>query len=300
MYVGKEYKEIERQLKKYMAKMEWYKGGGKENGELHIDANERDSAAEYTAPVGNLHTSRTVKDDERDSAAKYSSPMEADTGIEQNVIDGGNTFIKRTYTKESTSEDNERDSAAEYIAPESLTVEGKGIMDDCRRDSAAKYPSSPSWSWRSKLHGCRRSSSFSHRRVKGMDFSTIVQVPSSRGGRLMKELVRKESQFAKLTGYNVQVIEKSGTQLALLFQRVYTPRVCHWTDCPACAYTENKPSKCRINNVVYEAVCIECEEAAEAEKDKKVKAAGHLQKDPESIWMELGIVSLTILQLNIG
>ena len=80
----------------------------------------------------------------------------------------------------------------------------------------------------------------------------------------MKELVKSESKLAHLTGYNVKIVEKSGTQLVRLFQRVHTPTQCHWDGCPACRYVDSnsKSSKCRINNVVYEAVCLECEEEA--------------------------------------
>ena len=80
----------------------------------------------------------------------------------------------------------------------------------------------------------------------------------------MKELMKIEPQLAKLTGYNVKIVEKSGVQLARLFQRVYSPSTCHWNDCPACKFcdTSKKKSKCRVTNIVYEAVCIECEDTA--------------------------------------
>ena len=88
----------------------------------------------------------------------------------------------------------------------------------------------------------------------------------------MRDLVRLEPQLAKITGYNVKIVESSGTQLARLFQRVYSPRTCHWDECPACAYsnTSKKPPKCRVNNVVYEAVCIECEEEAKDAVDEGI------------------------------
>ena len=74
-------------------------------------------------------------------------------------------------------------------------------------------------------------------------------------------MIKLEETLAVLTGYNVKMVEKSGTQLSRLFQRVYVNNTCHWEECPVCTgRNESKPSKCRVNNVVYEAVCLKCEE----------------------------------------
>ena len=115
--------------------------------------------------------------------------------------------------------------------------------------------------WKKRLVGVWRKGSMTQRRASGMQFSTMLQVASSKGGRLLKKLIDVEDKLAELTGYNVKLVEKSGTQLSRLFRRVYTPKTCHWNECPTCMYSdERKPSKCRSTNIVYEAVCVECEE----------------------------------------
>ena len=169
--------------------------------------------------------------------------------------------------------DDERDSAAKYSTPclrmgeAQISLTGSVRRDHPKKSSLLTAPKRECW--RNRLQGKWRSSSFNQRRVKGMNYSSIVQVPSTKGSRLFKVLVKQETRLVTLTGYNVKVVEKSGMQLARLFQRVYTPRTCHWRECPACANadTTKGPSKCRVNNIVYEAVCMECEDLAK-ELDK--------------------------------
>ena len=92
-----------------------------------------------------------------------------------------------------------------------------------------------------------------------MQYSSIIQVPSTKGARLFNGLVKLEDSLANLTGYNVKITEKSGIQLARLFPRNKQSSKCHWEECQTCLYTETgKQSKCRVGNVVYEAVCLEC------------------------------------------
>ena len=60
-------------------------------------------------------------------------------------------------------------------------------------------------------------------------FSTVMSVPNTRDASLAKTLIRNEAKLAKLTKYNVKIVEKSGLQLRRLLQRVYAPIRCH---CP--------------------------------------------------------------------
>ena len=113
--------------------------------------------------------------------------------------------------------------------------------------------------WRTRLEGVWRGSSFSQRNVEGLDFSTLLQVPSTKGARLLKALMALEPGLARMSKYNVKIIEKAGTPLSRMFQRIHVPEVCHLPDCQVCLNKEeNKPSKCRSSNIVYEATCLEC------------------------------------------
>ena len=84
-------------------------------------------------------------------------------------------------------------------------------------------------------------------------------MPNTRGARLAKKLIGCENQLAKLTKYNVKIVEQSGMPLIRLFPRVLSPKNCYWPECPVCCQNLSKgSSKCRLSNVVYEAKCVEC------------------------------------------
>ena len=53
--------------------------------------------------------------------------------------------------------------------------------------------------------------------VPGMRYSTIMHVPSSGDGRLVKMLAKAEPRIAKITGYQMKFVEKSGRRLLNLF-----------------------------------------------------------------------------------
>ena len=113
--------------------------------------------------------------------------------------------------------------------------------------------------WRKNLSGVWKGSNSSQKPTLDKGFSTVLNIPNTAGARLAKKLIKLEPGLAKMTKYNVRIIEKSGIQLSRLFQRVYSPKTCHWPSCPVCQYSEEgKRSKCRAANVVYEAKCCEC------------------------------------------
>ena len=93
-----------------------------------------------------------------------------------------------------------------------------------------------------------------------MQFTTVLKVPSSPNSILLNNLIKSEEKLALITGYNVKLVEQSGLQLSRLFQRVFTADRCHLTNCPTCKEFNGKgSSRCRINNVMYEAVCLTCD-----------------------------------------
>ena len=113
--------------------------------------------------------------------------------------------------------------------------------------------------WRGKLEGVWKGPAPLQRPVKGLKYTTVLQVPNSNNAALVKELARLEPKLAKLTKYSVKLVEKSGIPLARLFNRTFDESNCHWQDCPVCLYSDKKGSKCRQNNVVYESTCLRCE-----------------------------------------
>ena len=87
-------------------------------------------------------------------------------------------------------------------------------------------------------------------RCKRYEFSSIIQVPCSKDGIVIKELAKIEPRLAKSTGQNIKLVEKSGVQLGRVFDRVFKPEKCHAAKCIVCKYHEGKGgSKCRLTNV---------------------------------------------------
>ena len=93
-----------------------------------------------------------------------------------------------------------------------------------------------------------------------MKYTTLIQVPSTKNGILVKNLARLEPSLARATGYNTKIVENSGVQLSRLFDKVFRPTRCHSDECMVRRLTpDGKGSRCRITNVVYKAECVECE-----------------------------------------
>ena len=93
-----------------------------------------------------------------------------------------------------------------------------------------------------------------------MKFTTVMQVPSSKNSRLLKELARIEPRVAKTSGYQAKLVEKSGRQLSKMFIKDLGAIKCPRLDCIPCKNSSVKgTSMCRTKSVVYESVCALCE-----------------------------------------
>ena len=91
-------------------------------------------------------------------------------------------------------------------------------------------------SWRHNLKGEWVGARPSQRKVKGMEYSLILQVPNTEGSLLMNMLARKDPKIAKLTGYTIKIIEKGGVKLSRLFNRMTSPDSCNWDNCAVCCW----------------------------------------------------------------
>ena len=98
-------------------------------------------------------------------------------------------------------------------------------------------------------------------KVPGMQFSSVMMVPSSNSGRLFKMLTKAEPRLAKSSGYQIKLIEKPGRPLTRFFNKSFSSNRCHRTVCAVCSGSELKgPSKFGLKSVVYKGVCQICEE----------------------------------------
>ena len=121
-----------------------------------------------------------------------------------------------------------------------------------KKDCDGERGSSTDNGWRRRLHGIWRGSSMSQKQVLKSGFSSVLNVPNTQGAALARKLIRCETKLAKITGYNIKIVEKSGVQLCKLFQRIYTPAKCHVNECPVCEFNNDKGGcRCRMSIVVY-------------------------------------------------
>ena len=115
--------------------------------------------------------------------------------------------------------------------------------------------------WRENLPNEWRGSKPVQRKVFGMDYSTVMQVPSSSDGRLLKALASIDPRLAKCSNYQVKLVERSGKPLSWLFSKDFSDGKCSRSDCHVCSNTDLKgPSLCKVPDVVYESVCVLCDE----------------------------------------
>ena len=114
--------------------------------------------------------------------------------------------------------------------------------------------------WRMDLPNCWKGSRPVQARVRGMSYSSILQVPSTDGSKLLKVIGKLEPRLAKTSGYLVKLVEKSGKPLSNMFSKDIGSVRCHRDDCLPCQNDKVKgPSLCAVKSVVYESVCEICE-----------------------------------------
>ena len=139
------------------------------------------------------------------------------------------------------------------------------------------------------MKGIWRGTNNFQRTVNNMKFSTILQVPNSKNARLLNSLINKEDELARVTGYNVKLVEKSGMPLSRLFQRTSKRERCHWKDCVVCLVPDRSEKQlrtnCRKSNVVYKGTCVTCEDEVECGK-----------RDKEAVGIYVGESSRTLAE----
>ena len=64
--------------------------------------------------------------------------------------------------------------------------------------------------------------------------TTALFVPNTHEGILLKKLEQREPLLTRLSGYNIRLVESSGTPLARLFSLDLSDGVCHWPDKLCC------------------------------------------------------------------
>ena len=89
--------------------------------------------------------------------------------------------------------------------------------------------------------------------------STVLFVPNSNQGTLLKRLEQKEPMLTRLSGFKVRLVESSGVPLSRLFSVDLSDGYCHRFDCVVCDTHQKKgSSRCKKKAIVYESKCLDC------------------------------------------
>ena len=137
--------------------------------------------------------------------------------VELSNLDPSDSQYKPLYLDKYHMEDERH--VSKYMAKMTWFKQREGGVKEADEDGIK--------GWRNRLEGTWRGENVVQRKVRHMQFSTLLQVPNTRGGILARNLIKAESELAKMTGYNVKIVEKAGIQSCRLFQRVFTPAKCH-------------------------------------------------------------------------
>ena len=104
-----------------------------------------------------------------------------------------------------------------------------------------------------------------------MKATTVIFLPSTKGGILLAKMRQNELMMYLLTGFKISYSEAGGIKLG----RLFTPNLskglpCGRTKCQPCGMSQSgKAQNCKARNILYESSCIICN------PEDKVKPTGY-------------------------
>ena len=88
--------------------------------------------------------------------------------------------------------------------------------------------------------------------------TTVMFIPSTRGGLLTSLMWERELEKAKITRFRVKIQEAGGIQLARLFSTdLARGEPCGREDCNPCKASSKRPN-CKQASILYESKCDKC------------------------------------------
>ena len=94
---------------------------------------------------------------------------------------------------------------------------------------------------------------------QNMEASTVMFIPSTKGGILTKMMRDNELEMARITRFRVKYQEAGGIQLARLFSTdLAKGESCQREDCPPCSSKEENKTGCKQQSIVYKSRCALC------------------------------------------
>ena len=89
--------------------------------------------------------------------------------------------------------------------------------------------------------------------------STVMFIPSTRGGKLTAMMKENVEKMASMTKFKVKYQEAGGMKLAMLFNtNLAKGEHCQRQECQSCnSRSEDRPN-CKTQSILYESKCREC------------------------------------------
>ena len=130
--------------------------------------------------------------------------------------------------------------------------------------------------WKSKTKTVRKRALLmdgSVARNKNTTNTTVVFVPSTKGGLLVKKLKEEEDRMAEVTGFRTKFQEAGGSKLINCFEKdLGKGQNCCRNSCPPCD-SSDRIQNCRSRNLVHESSCRICHPAS-SQKEADGQPAG--------------------------
>ena len=122
---------------------------------------------------------------------------------------------------------------------------------------------------------------------KEIEYKSVLFVPITKGGKLLKEMKKREHEINKNSDERIKIVEGGGVQLKnlLVDKNPFPNPVCELRKCILCKNnTREIKIPCRSNNVGYRLVCETCEEKGlhrtyegETARSARTRGAEHMR-----------------------
>ena len=121
-------------------------------------------------------------------------------------------------------------------------------------------------------------------RKAGVECSTVIFVPNTKSGTLVRKLREREEVMKELTGFGIKFQEAGGSQLGNSFSLELGKGKHCGRVCPPCTMNGEKRENCRKRNILYETVCKICNpETKRVEKDVTIREGVYIGESSRSL-----------------
>ena len=122
---------------------------------------------------------------------------------------------------------------------------------------------------------------------KEIEYKSVLFVPITKGGKLLKEMKKREDEINKYSDERIKIVEGGGVQMKnlLVVKNPFPNTVCEMRKCILCKNnTKEIKIPCNTNNVGYRLVCETCEEKGfqrtyegETARSARTRGAEHMR-----------------------